>query len=145
MRRYAKREKGKATFAPFRVKGAKRCGRERFKKEKMSEIFGKKNYKASLQGLCCVEVSGESCANCLTLMPLLKSIADARGDIRLVHVEADYDTAALMEEWDVSRVPTVLLMDDGKIFARCSGFQPEEILEIWIDAKIQEYKSSQKS
>ena len=110
----------------------------------MSEIFGKKNYKESLKGLCCVEVSGESCANCLTLMPILKSIADARGDIRLVHVEADYDTTALMEEWDVCRVPTVLLMDDGKIFARCSGFQPEEILEIWIDAKIQEYKSSQK-
>ena len=111
----------------------------------MSEIFGKKNYKESLKGLCCVEVSGESCANCLTLMPILKSIADARGDIRLVHVEADYATTALMEEWDVCRVPTVLLMDDGKIFARCSGFQPEEILEIWIDAKIQEYKSSQKS
>ena len=83
----------------------------------MSEIFGKKNYKESLKGLCCVEVSGESCANCLTLMPILKSIADARGDIRLVHVEADYDTTALMEEWDVCRVPTVLLMDDGKISA----------------------------
>lgn len=111
----------------------------------MSEIFGKKNYKDALKGLCCVEVSGESCANCLTLMPVLKSIADARDDIRLVHVEADYDTVELMEEWDVAKVPTVLLMDDGKIFARCSGFQPEEILEIWIDAKIEEYKNSQKS
>ncbi len=108
----------------------------------MSEIFGKKDYKSLLKGLCCVEVSGESCANCLTLAPVLKSISDARGDLRLVHVEADYDTTALMEEWGVSRVPTVLLMDDGEIFARCSGFQPEEILEIWIDAKIEEYRNS---
>ena len=78
-----------------------------------------------------LEVSGESCANCFSLMPVLKAIVDKRGDIRLVHVEADEETTALMEEWDVTRVPTVLLMEDGKIFARCSGFQPEEILEIW--------------
>ena len=100
-----------------------------------------KNYKQELQGLCVVEVSGESCANCLTLMPILKDICDARTDVRLVHVEADYTTVALMEEWEVVKVPTILLMDDGEIFARCAGFQPEEILEIWIDAKIEERKS----
>ena len=96
----------------------------------MSELFSKKDYKSRLQGLCCVEVSGESCANCLTLMPVLQSLIDARGDIRLVHVEADFQTTELMEEWEVSRVPTVLLMDDG------------EILEIWLDAKIEEHKAA---
>lgn len=99
-------------------------------------------YKQQLQGLCCVEISGESCANCLTLMPILKDLCSARGDIKLVHVEADYSTTALMEEWEVAKVPTILLMDDGKIFARCSGFQPEEILEIWLDSKIAEHKAN---
>ena len=108
----------------------------------MSGLFGKKDYKNQIAGLCCVEVSGESCANCFSLMPVLKAIVDKRGDIRLVHVEADQETTALMEEWDVTRVPTVLLMEDGKIFARCSGFQPEEILEIWMDAKIEEHRAS---
>ena len=101
-----------------------------------------KDYKEHLKGLCCVEISGESCANCLTLMPILKGICDARGDIRLVHVEADYTTIALMETLQVEKVPTILLMDDGEIFARCSGFQPEEILEIWLDAKIEERKNN---
>ena len=99
-------------------------------------------YKQQLQGLCCVEISGESCANCLTLMPILKDLCSARGDIKLVHVEADYSTTALMEEWEVAKVPTILLMDNGKIFARCSGFQPEEILEIWLDSKIAEHKAN---
>jgi thioredoxin-like negative regulator of GroEL len=49
-----------------------------------------------------------------------------------------------MEEWEVEKVPTILLMDDGEIFARCSGFQPEEILEIWLDAKIEERKNAKK-
>ena len=105
-------------------------------------MINAENYKEELKGLCCVEISGESCANCLTLMPILKELCDARTDVRLVHVEADYTTMALMEAWEVEKVPTILLVDNGEIFARCSGFQPEEILELWLDAKIEERKAS---
>ena len=108
----------------------------------MSETIAKKDYKSLLKGLCVVEISGESCANCLTLMPILKELVESRNDVTLVHVEADFTTVDLMEEWDVTRVPTILLMDDGEIFGRCAGFQPEEILEIWLDAKIEEYKAA---
>ena len=107
----------------------------------MSEILGKKDYKSQLTGLCVVEVSGESCANCLTLMPILQELVAERDDVKLVHVEADFSTLELMEEWGVEKVPTILLMDDGEIFARCSGFQPEEILEIWLDSKLEERKN----
>jgi thioredoxin-like negative regulator of GroEL len=110
----------------------------------MSDLIGKKDYKSRLQGLCVVEISGESCANCLTLMPLLETLCSSRNDVKLVHVEADYSTVELMEEWGVEKVPTILLTDDGEIFARCSGYQPEEILEIWLDAKIEERKSAKK-
>ena len=106
--------------------------------------MNEKDYKEHLKGLCCVEISGESCANCLTLMPILKDICTARKDVRLVHVEADYNTLPLMEVWEVEKVPTILLFDDGEIFARCHGFQPEEILEIWLDAKIEEQKAKHK-
>ena len=99
-----------------------------------------KNYKEELYGLCCVEISGESCANCLTLMPILHRICAAREDVRLVHIEADYTTLALMEALDVEKVPTILLVEDGEVFARCSGFQPEEILELWLEAKLDERK-----
>ena len=98
------------------------------------------DYKSQLKGLCVVEISGESCANCLTLMPILKDICDARTDVKLVHIEADYSTTGLMEEWEITKVPTILLVEDGEIFARCAGYQPEEILELWIDAKIEERK-----
>ena len=99
------------------------------------------NYKEQLKGICCVEISGESCANCLTLMPLVKKLCEKRDDVRLVHIEADYTTLALMEALEVEKVPTLLLMEDGETFARCSGFQPEEILELWLDAKITERKA----
>ena len=103
--------------------------------------MNEKDYKEHLKGLCCVEVSGESCANCLTLMPILQELCENRKELRLVHIEADYSTLVLMEEWGVAKVPTILLMEDGEIFARCSGFQPEEILELWLDAKLEERKA----
>ena len=108
----------------------------------MNGLIGKQDYKSKLQGLCCVEISGESCANCLTLMPILDRLIGGRDDVKLVHVEADYNTLDLMEEWGVEKVPTILLMDDGEIFASCSGFQPEEILELWLEAKIEERKAN---
>ena len=39
---------------------------------KISDMFAKRDYKAAVQsGLCCVEVSGEACAGCAALLPVL--------------------------------------------------------------------------
>ncbi len=104
-------------------------------------MITKDNYKEKLKGICVIEISGESCANCLTLMPVLNNIVNKRDDCRMIHIEADQTTSELIKIFDVDRVPTILLCDDGEIFARATGFQPEEILEIWIDAKISEHLS----
>lgn len=97
------------------------------------------NYKEKLKGLQVVEVSGESCANCLTLMPMLFEVVGARDNLELVHVEADDNTKGFLKEYDVDRVPTILLLDDGKVFARAVGFQPQEIFELWLDAMVEEH------
>ncbi len=97
------------------------------------------NYKEKLKGLQVVEVSGESCANCLTLMPMLFEVVKERPSLELVHIEADENTKAIMERYSVDRVPTVLLLDDGEVFARAIGFQPQEIFELWLDAMVEEH------
>jgi thioredoxin 1 len=94
------------------------------------------------KGICCVELSGEDCGACLSLMPVLHDLIAKRKDIRLEHVEVNMENKDLVEGWQVDRVPTVLLTDDGEIFARCHGFQPEEILELWIDGKMEEHTKS---
>ena len=97
------------------------------------------NFKEKLKGLQVVEISGESCANCLTLMPLLHDIVSERSNLTLVHIEADENTVQIMNHYEVDRVPTVLLLDDGVVFAKATGFQPREIFELWIDAKLEEH------
>ncbi len=102
-------------------------------------MINKNNYKEQLKGISVIEISGESCANCLSLMPVLNSIVSKRTDCRLVNIEATEETSEIIKMFEVDRVPTILLCDDGEVFARATGFQPEEILELWIDAKISEH------
>lgn len=84
-----------------------------------------------------LEVSGESCANCLTLLPLVNRLAAARG-LEVGHLEVNEANAQRVRSLQVDRVPTLIVLKDGKEVARCTGYQPEEILELWLDAKIQE-------
>ena len=97
-----------------------------------------KNYKENLKGISIVEVSGESCANCLTLMPILERIVSARPDLKLFHIEASEETVSLLEKYEIRQVPTIMIMSDDKCYVSCRGFQPEEILELWIDKKVEE-------
>ena len=102
--------------------------------------LNKENYKDVLKGISVVEVSGEGCANCITLMPILARLVGNRNDCKLHHLEAEEDTMDLVAALGVDRVPTILVMQDLEVKATCRGYQPEEILEIWLDAKIEELK-----
>lgn len=104
-------------------------------------LLNSKNYKEYLKGITVIEVSGESCANCLSLMPILHSLMKDRTDAVLHHIEASEDTMDLIEKFEIRGVPTILVMKDEEVYARCKGFQPEEILKLWLDSKINEIKN----
>jgi thioredoxin 1 len=98
----------------------------------------------NLKGISIIEVSGESCANCLTLMPILDRLVSKMDGVNLFHIEADNDTMLLIEKFEIMAVPTILVLYNQEIKARCKGFQPEEILELWLDAKVEEIKKELK-
>ena len=101
----------------------------------------KKDIDENLKGISVVEVSGESCANCLTLMPILDRLVSSIENVNLFHIEADVDTMDLIEKYEIQAVPTILVFYNQEIKARCKGFQPEEILELWLNAKVDEIKA----
>ena len=98
------------------------------------------NYLDNLKGISIVEISGESCANCLSIMPILHSIVSRRNDTKLFHIEVNEANKEIVERFEIQTVPTILVLYDEVVYARCRGYQPEEILEIWLDAKIEEIK-----
>ena len=87
-----------------------------------------------------LEISGESCRDCITLMPILRKILNNRSDAILKHIDAGKETEELIRKLNIDRFPTILVMKGNQEIARARGYQPEEILEIWLDAKIDEAK-----
>lgn len=73
------------------------------------------------------------CGPCRMVSPALEQLAGERaGSLKLVKV--DVDTApALSHRFQVQSVPTLLLVDGGRILARKSGAAPVAALRSWLD------------
>ncbi len=102
--------------------------------------LNKNNYLDYLKGISVIEVSGNSCANCITLMPILHQIILSRNDAKLYHIEANEENIEILSRLEVDSIPSILVLYNDTVISRCRGYQPEEILELWLDAKIEEIK-----
>ena len=58
--------------------------------------------------------------------------------IPVEHLEANEQNVQRVQALGIDRVPTLIVYRDGEEIARCTGYQPEEILELWLDAKTEE-------
>ena len=90
-------------------------------------------------GLCLVEIGGSACAGCHQLMPAARQAA-ANADIPFYYFD-ESEAESLIKEWDVTSVPSLFLVEGAKPFAEAHGYQPQEILDIWIEYKLQEHKN----
>ena len=88
-------------------------------------------------GISLAEIGGASCAACYALMPSAREVAQ-KLNIPFYYFDSD-GAADLIEEWGITSVPALVLCDGGKRVAAVCGYQPPEILEIWLESKIQEY------
>ena len=85
-----------------------------------------------------IEFSGESCANCYSLMPVLNEIMRQYEDVNLSHIEVTKEDMDIITKYEIDRVPTILILKDEVEVGRCRGYQPEEILAIWLEDKIEQ-------
>ena len=95
-----------------------------------------------LKGLCLIEIGGDSCANCLAIMPALNGLAKQFG-MQFVKIDIE-EHPELAAGFTIDRIPAIILAEDGVPFAQCSGYQPQEILEYWIEAKLEQYDKNKK-
>lgn len=91
-----------------------------------------------MNGIRLVEVSGDACAGCLALLPELRETAQ-KFQLGFVRLDIQSNPEAI-EKYRIEKIPTVLLLDGEEIIAKCSGYQPQEILELWVEAKLEEYR-----
>ncbi|MDY6997687.1 MAG: thioredoxin [Actinomycetota bacterium] len=76
------------------------------------------------------------CGPCRTLSPALEQLATERaGSLKLVKVDVD-NAPQLSQRFHVQAVPTLLLLDGGRVLARQSGAAPLAALRSWLDGAL---------
>lgn len=99
-----------------------------------------KNFKEELgkSGFSVTLISGEGCANCLTMLAMIKDLEKRRNDIHVFYVEVSEENFEINEYYEVEAVPTILITYNGELISKVKGYQPQEIFDIYIDAKFEE-------
>ncbi len=84
------------------------------------------------KGLVLVDFFATWCGPCKMLSPVLEDLASDRDSIDIVKVDID-ESMNLARQYGIMSVPTLVLMKDGKILAKTSGFQPKDSIQRWIE------------
>lgn len=74
------------------------------------------------------------CGPCKMLSPILEEIANDRIETKIVKVDVD-ECSNIARQFGVMSIPTLILMDDGKIKDKKIGFQSKEEIVEWIENK----------
>jgi len=91
--------------------------------------------KYSAKSIKIIEISG-GCAGCAEVTPVLYSVAEKFG-LEACVLDAEREPEAI-KKYGVKKIPSIILTDEEGAFASCSGYQPQEILSLWTEAKIEE-------
>lgn len=100
-------------------------------------MLKQKNVLDSLKGLSLVLVSDDVCA-CNVSMRSVTRLAATKHNLNYVTVFAK-DELDFCKKFSIDIVPSVLLLSDNKLIASVHGYQPEEILELYIEAKLNDF------
>jgi thioredoxin 2 len=76
------------------------------------------------------------CGPCLRVSPVLEQLAgEFAGQLKLVKVNVD-ESPNLSRRFDAQAIPTLVLLNGGKVIARQVGAAPAPALRAWLTEKL---------
>lgn len=93
---------------------------------------------ATSKGLVLVDFSADWCGPCKKLGPVLEKIAAANSDSLVVAKVDVNDNKALARKYGVRGIPHLILMRDGKIVDKTTGYRGEKQMRKWLAPHLEE-------
>lgn len=82
-----------------------------------------------------IVAGGYSCGGCAELGSSAKTIESEFPGTEFFYVSAETDGDVFREK-GIDRIPCTIVLKGGNEVARCYGYQPPEILSLWLKNKI---------
>ena len=129
---------GAKNRVPAVAEGTPRCGKcstpLRWVVDADDDEFHAVVHESSLPVL--VDVWAPWCGPCRMVSPALARLAgELAGNLKLVKVNAD-DNPAVSRRFEVQSIPTLVLLDHGKMVDKQIGALPEPQLRSWLESKL---------
>lgn len=87
-----------------------------------------------------VEVPCNTCDATYSLNAVANEVAAKFDWLQFTQLPFDDSLPAIAEAWEITKVPALVLINEGEVVGKVSGYQPTEILELYVNAKFKEEK-----
>ncbi|PIP32096.1 thioredoxin [bacterium (Candidatus Gribaldobacteria) CG23_combo_of_CG06-09_8_20_14_all_37_87_8] len=105
----------------------------------MTLILTDKNFKKEIQNTekpILVDFWSAHCFPCFMLSPILEKIAEEYKD-KMIFAKLNIDESPVIaREYQIDRIPVVLLFKEGKPVAGFIGVQSEELIREWLEKNL---------
>ena len=85
-----------------------------------------------IKGVALIDFNATWCGPCRMLHPVLDELEKEYKDVQFVGIDCD-DESDVAEKFNVTNIPCVVLLKDGKEVARSVGFRPKNSMAQFIE------------
>lgn len=103
------------------------------------------NFEEILQsGVHLLELGGDQCSGCIALNPIVHKLLEKYQGINYHYVMLTHNSAEICRKYNIDRIPALLFLYNGELLSLVRGFQPEEVLDLWLEDEMEKVKALQK-
>lgn len=86
-----------------------------------------------------IQLNGDVCASCAQNLPVVHQVIGERDDCDFEEIGELEQIAEVVKRYELTHLPALVLVCDDEFIGEVHGYQPEEILALWLDAKIEQF------